>query len=318
MHFAPRVAERGASARQTEAEARASNDPEALLAGLTARHYDLLGSPQVGDRLSVSFAIDELGQRLASPAVPNPRIARDYLELGDVDAMRNALATFEARARAIGVASWLWLPALWAATMALMEGRLDEAEELSVRARDIGRHVRGPDAADAVHAAQLFALYQLQDRLGELAPVLEVFPDTQPHRPVWRAAAACAWADGGDCARAEAMLAPLADAGWDSLPVNVDLPVTLTLAAWVAGALDAPAWARGLYERLLPYRDLCVVVGVWPAVCSGSAAYPVAASTAGVPEAAAAAFTHAHSVNERIGATPWVARVDAARAHHTV
>jgi DNA-binding SARP family transcriptional activator len=319
LYFSDQPERRASLVDEAEAMARRVGDEAAIAGALTARCYELLGSPDVARRAGLA---DELVQRRAPAARENALRWKvwDHLEAGDLAAAEAAVARVAEDAERRGIDSSRWYPKVWAATRALLRGPLDRVESLAAEALEVGRRSRGPDAVFAVYSAQLFALRLLQGRLGELEEVMAAYADASPNRPVWRAALAFAQADAGRLAEAGATFEQLAERGFDALPQTVDLPPALTLLGWTCGRLGDAARAADLYERTLPYADLLVVVGVTPAVCAGSFHHPLGtlAAAAGDVEAADAHLAAAVACDDRLCATPWAARarLDRARLLH--
>jgi len=291
-----------------EADAVASDDADAIAVALAARHYSLYGSPNVHDRLAIVAEIQSLGTRR-----PDPRWTRNYLELGDIAAADAADSRFERRRATGGIASDRYYAAVWRATRALLVGELPLAEAASADAARIGREsARGHAGVGGVEAAQIFCLRMFDGRLAELAPMVDALADSNPQRPVWRAAAAFVALEIGDRRRAEAQYRALRSAGFDRLPDTVDLPATLALLSWVAADIAGLADTRLLLRRLRPYAGLFLCVGASAAaLCLGPASYPLAVLEArlGRLERAALWFEQARHEAERAGARPWMARL---------
>lgn len=303
-------------AREAESEARAADDVDALASALAARHYTMYGAPDVRARIELLHELQSLG----ATARPDPRWARDHLELGDIEAFDDATARFQRLLERASVASDRYYPAVWGATRAILAGDLDRAEELALRAAEVGREAgRGPAAVGGVHAAQTFAISLFRGTLAGLAPAVEALASSSPGRPVWRAAAAFLHIETGDLTSARDHYAVLRDAGFASLPSTVDLPVTLALLAWVCGEIGAGADARELAGLLLPYADLALVIGATaPAVCAGPAAYPLAALHRRLGDDAAAErrFDRAEAMARRMGSPAWLDRIRRDRTRH--
>jgi hypothetical protein len=308
LYFSTEHDRRHALLDEAEAMARRLGDEGAIAAALTARCYDLLGSPDVARR---SAAADELVVRRGRDVGEGALRYKvwDHLEVGDLAAADAAVARVASDGERRAIASSRWYPMVWAAARALLCGPLDRVEGLAAAALEEGQRTRGPDAVLAVYSAQLFGLRLLQKRLAELEPAMQLYAEASPNRPVWRAALAFARADAGGLAGARETFEGVVAGGLDALPATVDLPATLTLLAWTCARLGDTALAEELYERTLPWADLYVVVGVTPAVCAGSFHHPlgVLAATAGRRERADDHLRAAVACAERIGAAPWAA-----------
>lgn len=298
---------------EAESEARAANDVDALASALAARHYAMYGAPDVRRRIEL---LHEL-QSLRATVRPDPRWARDHLELGDIEAFDDATARFEYLLERASVASDHYYPAVWRAARAIVAGDLDRAEELAARAAAVGRDAgRGPTAVAGVQAAQTFAIALFRETLAGHADVVDALATSSPDRPAWRAAAAFLHAETGDLAGAIDHYTELRVAGFASLPSTVDLPVTLALLAWVCAEVGDTDDARELTRLLLPYSDLALVIGATaPAVCAGPAAYPLAVLHRRLGDHAAAElwFDRAEAMARRMCSPPWLDRIRRAR-----
>ena len=102
----------------------------------------------------------------------------------------------------------------------------------------------------------------------------------------------------------------LAEGDFRRVPEDFNYLVIIAVAAWIARYLgDAPR-AEVLYEKLLPYDGLTITVNNGGA-CIGAASgvLGLLAATTGRWDDAESHFKDAIAMNERIGARPWVARV---------
>ena len=149
--------------------------------------------------------------------------------------------------------------------VATLEGRLAEAETLAARAAETW-----PLSAAAVTAAgralSLIALRREQDRLAELIDVL-ASDDTSPPTSAERAAAAFALVETGRRDDAAIALHRAAQAGFGTIPDDIDWPVALALWSEVAARTGDRAAAAELYEilRLHDGMQMCAgAVGCGP------------------------------------------------------
>ena len=297
-----------------EQEARAAADPVALATVLGARHYALYGSPDVQERLAIAGELSEL----QPSGRPDARMIRNYLELGDVGALRSAVTEFDQRLPR-GVASDRYVLEVWRAAEAALEGRLDDAEALAERAVEVGYvSSRGRAAVEAVQGGQVFTVRFFQGRLGELAEVLDALATAAPERPIWRAAAALCCLQGGDPGGASDHFDRVRKQGFDQLGRSLDRPLLLAMLAWVGAEVGSPADVEALLELLEPYEELMIVNGAAPSIIGGPATYPLAVLAARLDDTDRADgwFTAAEATAERWSARPWKAltELDHARA----
>jgi hypothetical protein len=252
-------------------------------------------------------------QALRTNIKPHSRWARDYLELGDMDAVEAASAHLERQIATSGIASERYYPAVLRSTLAALRGELDIAEATAGDAAEVGRAAsRGPLAVAGVWAAQIFAVRLFDGRLAELRDLVDASADATPTRPIWRAAAAFMHLELDDRDRATAHYRQARANGFAHLPDSVDRPLTLALLSWVAADLGSLGDARELRRQLRPYRDLLIVLGTAAAsVCAGPASYPLGMLEArlGNHDAANTLLASAEQCAVRIGAVPWRDRI---------
>jgi DNA-binding SARP family transcriptional activator len=194
----------------------------------------------------------------------------DLLEAGDRAAVEAQIEAFTVGARQLRQPLYIWQAAVWRAMRALLSGHLTTADRLAGEALSAGIRAEGITAPQ-YYSVQLLGVRREQDRLAELEGPARELVRNNPHRPAWRALLGLLLTEAGRQDEARAELAGLADQGFTDIPVDGDWMIAMTVLADVAVALDDPEWAQMLYERLLPYRNSTVVIGI-AAVCLGSAA----------------------------------------------
>jgi hypothetical protein len=314
LHFAGDRDRCLALCADAEAIARSADDTDALAAVFSAQHYALYGAPDVQERLALVTEI----QALRTVAKPQHRWLRDYLELGDMEAVEAAAAHLERQIATSGIASDRYYPAVWRATEASLRRDLGLAEAAANAAAEVGRSAaRGPEGVAAVWAAQIFAVRLFDGRLAELCELVDASADAAPSRPIWRAAAAFMHLELQEPEQAEMHFRHLRTAGFSRLPHTVDRPLTLAMLSWVAAEIGSPADARELRRHLQPYRASLIVLGTAaPSVCAGPATYPLAMLEArlGHTDAALDLLLEAERKATQIGATRWGDRIRRSRA----
>jgi signal peptidase I len=139
---------------------------------------------------------------------------------------------------------------LWAQTIATLEGRLTDAEDLSIEAVDLRRRTGLVDA-DKVRRTEQLAIRREQSRLDE---VIDDIADHAVDRP-WTSApvAALAFAliETGQDDQAALLLTQARQEGFASVPDDADWPLAVALWCEVAarfGDVEAAAALHGLLE----------------------------------------------------------------------
>jgi tetratricopeptide (TPR) repeat protein len=153
----------------------------------------------------------------------------------------------------------------------------------------------------------MFTIRREQGRLAEVAPLFRRFLDENPREAAWRPGLALMASDLGFKDAARKAFEDLAAAGF-ALPIDAKRNVTLSYLAEVCARLGDADRAEQLYELLLPYRDLAMVVPVSTICCGANSRYLGMLATAiGEWAAADEHFEAALEMDERLHAWPWLA-----------
>jgi DNA-binding CsgD family transcriptional regulator len=228
-----------------------------------------------------------------------------YVVLGDHDAARERLGEL------LAVAGRLRQPFLshvaehYAATLALCDGDLTEAEAAALRSQEWGRLLTGRDAA-GTFGIQMFSLRREQGRLAELAPLVRLLDGTA-RDGAWRPGLIALLAELGMHDEAAAELRRLLDDGLGGLRPSLWLASLVYLSDAAALLGDARA-AEALYAELAPYEGSNVMIGHL-VVCYGSADryLGMMAAQLGEWERAERHFRAALAFDTRLGARTWLA-----------
>ena len=210
----------------------------------------------------------------------------------------------------------MWAQSLSQTMRALFAGRLEEAEALLERNRELGQRAQTADVTyEGARVLQLFVLRRLQGRVGELEAQLARYVDDYPELIVYRCALAALRCDIGHPDEARATMRAVAGEGLADLSARQEWFFAAGLLAEVCSHLDDRACAATLYELLLPYGN-CNLLN-WVEVCAGSASRQLGllATTMSRWHDAEHHFTNAVEMDRRTGARPWLAHthVDFAR-----
>jgi tetratricopeptide (TPR) repeat protein len=229
------------------------------------------------------------------------------LERGDVVAADREIAAVTRIAEEMRDPLYRWQSLVWRAMRAGLDGAFARAEEFAGEALAAGERVQS-HVSTPVYLGQLFGLRWLQGRLGELTDALRALVDEGVTAPAYRVGLAQAAAQRGDITLARRELDFLAAGGFAILPHDSARLSILVALAEVVAAVEASEHAETLYEELLPYARLNVVLG--PALGSFGAAsryLGVLAAAAGRLDDAERHLTDALELNLRMGARGWLA-----------
>jgi tetratricopeptide (TPR) repeat protein len=231
----------------------------------------------------------------------------DLLEQGERDAVDAQVEAFATLAERLRQPLYVWNALVWRAMAALLEGALDRSEELAGEALVVGAPAEAVTAPQ-YHAVQLLAIRREQGRMAELEQPARAMVEVNPARPAWRSVLADLLWECGRAREARAELELLAATDFADIPRDLDWMPALALLAETAAGLGDRGRAAVLYEQLLPYAGVNVVIGLG-VVCLGSVSRFLGklAATLERRDQAAAHFEHALDANAALRAPVWVA-----------
>jgi eukaryotic-like serine/threonine-protein kinase len=178
------------------------------------------------------------------------------------------IEAFAAGAERLRQPLYLWNAAVWRAMMAMLDGRLEEAEQLAAGAASSGIRSEGVTAPQ-YYAVQLLGIRLEQDRMGELEAPARELVSGNPRRAAWRAGLATLLRQTGRVDEARAEFDILAQDGFAQITRDGDWMVVAALSADLAASLGDAERCADLYELLIPYAATNVVIGLG-ALCVGS------------------------------------------------
>jgi tetratricopeptide (TPR) repeat protein len=286
------------------------DDPEAKAHAAAARRRALWDPPHLDQRLATSTEMLTLAQQVGDPELQlqaHAWLVVDLLEHGDRDGVDAQIAAFSAGAERLRQPLYIWHGLVWRAMRALLDGSLDEADELAAEALAAGAPGEAVTAPQ-YFAVQLLAIRREQARIGELEHAVRQLVESNPARPAWRTALAAVLLETGETELAREQLEVLAANGFNDIPRDGDWMTTITLLSEICSGLGDPDTAALLYDLLMPFAGLNVVIGL-ATVCLGSAARFLGklALTIGRPHDAAEHFEQALAANAQLRAPLWLA-----------
>lgn len=173
-------------------------------------------------------------------------------EAGDRAGLDAAHEAFDEQARASRHPYFVWLRASHRAALTLLEGRFDEAEPLIVEALALGQHAQSQ--TPGLHfAQQMFMLRGWQDRIAEVAPLIEGSAQTASIVPAWRCALADLYEYLDRRTEARREFDAVAQDAFASLPRDTTWLTSIVLLASVCARFEDRAHAETLYRMLAPY-----------------------------------------------------------------
>jgi DNA-binding SARP family transcriptional activator len=291
--------------------ARASSDEGALIDALAARHVALWSAAYLDERLATATEMIALAERIGDPERTlqghNWRVL-DLAELGEIDEMRREIERHEQLADALRLPAYQWWGPMWRSTLALLEGRLDEAERLVEEFAAIGRRAHDPNAA-LYEEIQGHGFFVEREAFAVIDDAMLTRQTGAAAEAAYRSGYAWIFAARGDHDRAREMLDWIATDNFARLRDDMNrLPALCEMAQAMALVGDA-RHAADVYELLAPYADRNVI-NARAAYGYGSASHHlgVLAALLGDDARATAHLEDAIAMNERMGAAPWLAR----------
>jgi transcriptional regulator with XRE-family HTH domain/tetratricopeptide (TPR) repeat protein len=256
--------ERLALSDQSVALARRSGDRRALATVLMHRCWGLDGPSNVRDALDVAAEILDIGAELGESKLTleglRLRLAAQF-ENGEQHAAAQTAAAMTELAQNVRHPEFMRLATMWSVTLASVEGRFAEAEELSAGLNS-WLHRIGHPQAQVIALAQTFSWRWLQGRAGEFTPIFEALSASEPANLTWRAVNVWCLAEGGSLDQAADLLARLTPAAAAAADENYLWWATFVGFADAVDLLQDRPWADVLYDLAAPYAGTNCTLGV--------------------------------------------------------
>jgi len=290
--------------------ARGLEDPLAVYMALMARSLSMTGPESIDQRLATRHEIVQWAEQMGdkSPLL-DAYMYRidDLLALGDIDGVDADIRSMEAVSREMGEPFYDYCLTTKRAMRGLLEGRFADAERQAQLGMDCSRQM-DVDNAEGVFGMQMFSIRRLQGRLQGLAPIISHFVTSRPNASCWRPGLALVYSEIGDKAAARVEFESLAGKDFQGVPRDSLWQTCLSFLSDVCAFLGDRDRAAILYELMLPYAELTVVVGN-SVTCNGAASRNLGQLAAVMRqwEEAEQHFQHAIDFNGRLKALPWLA-----------
>jgi class 3 adenylate cyclase/tetratricopeptide (TPR) repeat protein len=250
--------------------ARLSGDDRALANALSVTGAIELSSPDQEAQLDRGRELRSIGARLGDATLTQRALrieACGQLQLGNRQLFGAALT------RLVNLAekqkSWFWrsLAIQWQVMDRLMDGRLEEAEQL---ANELLTGAGNDVDLFNVYGAELMILREEQGRIAEILPLAAAGVEQNPGLVAFRVALAAGYAELGDHQESRRFFAPLAANQLAAIPDDVSRVGALALLAQAASIVGNDEECDALDAGLAPYRGQLVVLAAGIA-CLGAA-----------------------------------------------
>jgi class 3 adenylate cyclase/tetratricopeptide (TPR) repeat protein len=297
-------------AREVVAMARRLGERELSAFGLHAVCCALQSPDHASERLAYAAEMLEAAKATNSTVgLHNAFWFQIYsaLELGDKATAKRGIEGYAAREEAIRNPFQSCLLKNFQACEACLEGRFADFERIAGEGLAIGQPLEVENAA-GIFGVQMFTLRREQGRLHEIEPMLRHFLQTPEGANSWRPGLALIYSELGRQAEARAQFERLAQAEFSDLARDANFPHCLTYLADICTFLGDAARALTLYELVLPYKEVNVLIASGSA-CYGSASRYLGAlaTILGRWDKAEQHFEDALAMNSKMGARPWLA-----------
>jgi DNA-binding SARP family transcriptional activator len=295
--------------KQAVEMARRVGDPRTLGYTLTARCIALLGPEalhEFGETFTETVRLAQSAGDLEAELTGHWWGTFYEGALSNAHRVRYHLEAATQLAEELKEPAYRWYPAGLSASLALFEGRFDEAAELISHSYELARKALTFNAV-ASYRLQMFLLHKergtppyLEDALASLSAEYETYT-------ILRCALASLLIDTGRALESRTIFEELAKDDFGAVYVDEEWLASMTLLAEVCRSLGDLDRGRVLYEQLAPYAGLNA--HGFPEITLGSVERPlgVLATMACHWDAADGHFKRAAEGNTRMNARPWVA-----------
>jgi DNA-binding SARP family transcriptional activator len=303
---------RDALSREAVELARRTGSPSALAYALDGRTGAIIAPDTLDECLELSAELcavsKEIGDReQLSQGHDCSGVA--YSVLGDTDRAEAEFAAARAVAEGLGQPAKLWQTKSSLAAVMLATGRLDEGEELSSAAYELGRRAQ-PEMAIPVYELQRFTLCDHRGALEDVEPAVRGLVASYPRRPALRCVLAYVNARIGRWEEAMRTLGELASDRFSVVPFDQEWLLAMSLLAETAALVRDDESGLVLYELLQPWAHLHAANPAEGIRGSISRSLGLLAAAAGQLSHAEGHFDHALETNARAGLRPWLAETE--------
>jgi class 3 adenylate cyclase len=251
--------------------AREIDSPSTLAAALQRKIFIPAGPDAPRIRLSLADEIVELGERSGDrEAAVRGHAYRlwSLLELGDISAADRELETYITLADELRMPEHTWYTAALRGMRSLLDGDIEEAERLAQEGRRAGNRAEQA-VAEQWYGIQMIQIRSMQGRAAELLPAVRDLAERFPGIPAWRGGQVTLAARSGDVELARRELDRFAADDFQVFPRDVNWFSAMSLVGEAVALADDTKHAERVYELLLPYEGLVIVVAR-AAACNGS------------------------------------------------
>ncbi len=264
LHNERPYAERLEISDRSVAMGRGTADPRTLATVLLHRCWALDGPRDVGDAVGVAQEILGISEELSDPELRleglRIRLAAQF-EKGEHSAAVQTALVMKDLAEQVRHPEFIRLAAMWDVTVANLEGRFADAEQLG---SDLGRQLQriGHSQAQLIPVAQAFPQGVLRGRAAQYAPMFEALSAAEPANIAWPAITAWCLAEAGTRDRAAGLLHRMGPAAAQEADENYLWWAVIVGFSNAADLVADRQWAEVLYDLAVPYAGNNATLGV--------------------------------------------------------
>jgi len=286
--------------------AQRTDDINLYATALHAQFLTLLGTPAVTKLLDTARILRDLEGATPDTKMHGDRfVALAKLIMGDREGFARSYTSMEAFVSETPSKYWRTLIDMWQPMLALVDGRLDDAEPLIDRVLE---NASADPNQLLAWLSQVMAVRREQDRLGELTPVFDATASEHPSIVGIKCVQMLCRLAAGDRDAANTLMDGLARDGYAAIPRDWLFPwgaAQLSVACWELARIDD---ATSLYDIFLPHAGTMVVCATATYVEGAADRFlGILAGTGGRLELAVQHLDAALALEARAGSAPLVA-----------
>jgi hypothetical protein len=317
LHNARPYPERRELSDRSVSLARGTGDSQTLATVLLHRCWALDGPDDVDDAITVAGEISGIAADLDDPELTleglRIRLAAQF-EKGEHAAAVATAREMKELAEQVQHPEFIRLGAMWDVTVANLEGRFADADEL---AAELGRQLAriGHQQARMIPVAQTLPWRIWQGRSAGYLPFLRQLAAAEPGNIAWPAITAWCLAEAGSRDDAASLLATLGPGTAVAADHNYAWWAVIAGFSGAAGLTGNREWAQALYDLAAPYAGHNATLGVATFLGAADHWLGVLAGVAGRHEEAIAHLEAALARHRDMGSAPLTALTQEAYGH---
>ena len=242
--------------------AREVDVPATLGAALHRQVFTPFGLDAPAERLKIADEMLALGRRSGDREIELRAHAFrlwQMLEVGDVPAVDRELEIYAEQAEQLRMPQHIWHTYALRAMRALLDGKLELAEELTERSRREGVRAEQP-LATQYYGVQMVQIRILQGRAGELIEPVRELVERFPGIPAWRGALISLAAHGDELELGRRELDRFVGSDLSAIPQDANWFTAMGLLGEAVALLDDAERSALIYDELVPYAGRVIVV----------------------------------------------------------